>query len=137
MPIVYDNSVAAANQAVVWAFPSTPITGDRLPWIQVPFNHTLISAFVTAKTPGTTSSTINIYYATQASVSGSPSWTSVFTNPLRLDANERSSTTASTAYSFNGSLITRNANDFYKCEITTVGTGLLDVVVNLVFGVLP
>lgn len=112
-----------------FTMPGNLLLGDSTPWVRVPFNHTLISAYAVLKTAGSTPTTVNIYYCPQATLDSSPVWTSIFSTALTLDANERSSNTAATAAVLTGT--TRDANDHYKMEITAVGTGAKSATVSL------
>lgn len=106
-------------------------TGDKSPWIQLPFAHTIASTYAIAKTAGSSASTINIYRMTQAEAQGGASvWTSIFSTPITLDANEHSTATAATAAVISGA--SGAANDHYKMEFTTVGTSVDDVTVEMV-----
>lgn len=117
------------KQVIPWAIAS-PASGDEQPWIKIPYAHTIVAAYAVAKTAGTTATTINIYRSTQANIDGSPSWSSIFSTALTMDANERSSATAATPSVI--SAASGAANDHYKVDVTSVGTGIEDLTVELV-----
>lgn len=119
------------TQVMNWAYTGTPSTGDVLPWLQVPFDHELVSGYAVAKTAGSTGSTIVIEFATQASIDSAPSFTDVFTTGMTLDATERSTNTAATPAVLDPTLVNRVAGDHYRVRVPTVGTGLSDLTVQL------
>jgi len=133
-PIVNNTfRIGAKRQIIAWAFTSQPTTGDTQPWLRVPFDHTLVSAYAVCKTAGSTQTTINIYYNPQSTIDSGPSWTTIFSTPITIDNTKRTSAGSATPPVINPAAAVRNTNDHYKVEVTTVGTGISDVSVILEF----
>jgi hypothetical protein len=133
-PIVNNTFRAGAKrQIIAWAFTGQPAVGDTQPWLRVPFDHTLVSAYAVCKTAGSTQSTINIYFNPQSSIDTGPSWTSVFSTPITIDNAKRSSLGSAVQPVLSAGTVVRSTNDHYKVEVTTVGTGITDISVILEF----
>lgn len=133
---IQDGAVTPAKladdlQVVSWAMAGSLITGDALPWIRVPYGHTLVEAYALLKTAGSTATTVNIYYCSQTNIDGTPSWSSIFSTAITIDANEKSSNTAAAPNVIAPLSAARSANDHYKAEVTVVGTGAADLTVVL------
>lgn len=125
-----ENTENAKQQVIAWALSFTPLTGDSYPWIRVPFAHTLVGVYAVAKTAGSTQTSIGIDVASQASVdSGTPSWSTIFSTPVTIDATKLSSTSSATQAVF--STTSRNSGDHYRVNATAVGTGVQNISLEL------
>ena len=81
-------------------------------------------------TAGSTASTADILISSQTNVDGTPSWASIFTtNKLLIDANERSTNTASTAA--NLTTTSWSANDHFRLNVDTAGTSAANLTVKM------
>jgi hypothetical protein len=134
-----DNTTAARSdhehyiyRDLVWFYAGAIATGDPAIYIRLDEAGAagdILSAYAILGTPGTSTSTIDILTCTQANIDGTPSWTTIFTNKLLFDANEKSTNTASTAASLN---VTQwAANDHFRINVDTAGTDAANLTVKL------
>ena len=121
---------AGSVHELVWSY-AAPATGDNLPWLPAKFGSggTIEGAYAVAKTAGSTQTTIEIEKSAQSDIDGTPSWSTIFSTPITLDANERSSETASTPPALGTT--TFGGGDHFRLRVTTVGTSLADITVAL------
>ncbi len=107
------------------SFPTSnsPSTGDNADWVPNKWGTTIdiVDAYAVTKVAASSSTTINIYYATQAQIDGSLTWTSIFSTPVTINSGHRSSNTATAPVLSKTTLL---AGEHLKMEITTLGTGL-------------
>ena len=134
-----DNTTAARSDHehyiyhyLVFVVPGVLFTGDKAGWLRIEnlgANGDILSAYAVLKTAGSTSTTIDILKCSQANIDGVPSWSTIFTNKITIDANERSSNTAATPPSF--SATSWSANDHFRINIDAAGTNASELTVML------
>ncbi len=110
-----------------------PFTGQTSIWYanKDGISMDIVSAYAVCNgVLGTTATTIRIEKTTQTDIDGAASgWASIMTTNITIDANERSSNTA-TASSFSSSTIA--ANEHIRAYVVGAGTGVGDVQIFLV-----
>lgn len=117
---------------LTFVVPGTIGSGDPGVWIRIEDAGAagdIISAYAVLGTAGSTATTVDILTCSQTNIDGTPTWTTIFTNKLLLDANERSTNTASTAASLN--VTSWTANDHFRLNVDTAGTSAANLTVTL------
>lgn len=123
-------AVPPTVREIVFCIPGALETGDKAPWIHLPFAGSVVSAYAVLKTPSSTGAvTIDILKCTDPTA-GSLTWTTIFTNKITVDANERTTETAATPSSLNGAQ-TFAIDDLYRINIDGAGVGANDLTVGL------
>jgi hypothetical protein len=100
-------------------------TGDPGVWVRLDDPSLaagdIVAVYAVLKTPGTSETTIDVLKCTQTDIDGTPSWVSIFSTPLTLDADERSSNTAEVPAVLGTTEWT--ANDHLRLNVDVAGTG--------------
>lgn len=109
-------------------------TGDEGPWVPMKFGVGLsvTEVYAVLKTGPTTAVTVEVEKCTQANIDGTPSWVSVFSTVLTIDAGERSSDTAATPAVLDGTGKVLADGDHLRMRVTDIGTDGADLTVFVV-----
>lgn len=120
------------DKVMVFIVPSIVQVGVVRTELRFPYKGKLLNAYATCGTKGSERTVIDIERCSQLDYDTNPVWSSVFSNPLVIDANHKSNRTSTSPYSFKSNSTNVSKDDHFRLNMLAVGNGVRDITVELV-----
>ena len=120
------------DRSLTWFFPASVAIGDWGAWLPIDRAGEaggFLNVYAVWASAATAVSTIRIQASPQTLIDGTPSWSNVLSTDLTIDANERSSNTATTPAVFGST--TWSANDHFRVNFISGGNFGYDLTVKM------
>ncbi|MCY8015514.1 hypothetical protein [Bacillus haynesii] len=120
------------DKVMVFIIPSIVKVGEVHTELRFPYQGKVLDVYASCGTPGLKRTVIDIEKCTQSDYDTTPSWKSIFTDKLVIEANKKSSRSSNVPYTLKPAFDKVSENEHFRVNINEAGEGVKDITVELV-----
>ena len=97
--------------------------------LRFPHEGRIVDVYATCGVTGSTDTHLDIEKCSDTDYNETPSWSSIFSSDLFVDANKKSSKTSTNPYSLSSDVV--NVDDHFRVNVVNAGEGVEDITVEV------